>query len=175
MVHGDAHLLQSLLQAQLAGAYARCRILLIEVRCDPLVPFLDHRGIVESYSFPLCSNFIETVISVLENLLSLRCEGHQRFLFVRRCRWRGNYILNMHVYLVVIRLYCKRPMLVLVIASGEGLIPTLTSSWRIKHKLALLLLRILDWGRAANPCRFRWYVIDATWLMNVQSELARVR
>ena len=86
MVHGDAHLLQPLLQAQLAGAYARCGILLIEVRCDPLVPFLDHRGIVESYSFPLCSNFVKTVISVLESLLSVRCERHKRFLFVRRCR-----------------------------------------------------------------------------------------
>ena len=175
MVHGYAHMLQSLLQAQLTAAYARCRILLIEVRCDPLVPFLDHRSIVESNSFPLCSNFVKTVISVLENLLSVRWERHKRFLFVRRCRWRGNYVLNMHVYLVIIRLYCKRLMLMLVIACGEGLIPTLISSWRIEHELTLLLLRILDWGRAANPCRFRWYVIDATWLLNVQSELTRIR
>ena len=72
MIHGDAHLLQPLLQAKLAGAYARCRILLIEVGCDALVPFLDHGGIVESHSFPLCFDFGKTVISVLE--------------IVRRCR-----------------------------------------------------------------------------------------
>ena len=50
----------------------------------------------------------------------------------------------MQVYLVVIRLYCKRPMLVLVMACGEGLIPTVTASGRVEHELALLLLCVLD-------------------------------
>ena len=50
----------------------------------------------------------------------------------------------MQVYLVVIRLYCKRPMLVLVMACGEGLVPTVPTSRRVEHELALLLLRVLD-------------------------------
>ena len=153
------------------------------MRSDALVPLFDYRGIVESYGFSLRSHVVKTTISALEHLLPFRRERHNCLLVVRRRIRRGNDFLQMQVYLVIIWLNCKRPMEMLVMAGSEGLMPALTSSWCVVHKLTpiddLLLLWIIGWSCTTNPRRFRYYVIDSTgmWLMLwwVQSELTRIR